>query len=90
MSHELRTPLTSIKGFAETLSNKDISEEDRVRFAQIVVRQASKLNLAIDELLALSRLEKEKGIEMKVQHLLPILRQIKDTFYSSRKKGGLH
>ncbi|HIS27833.1 MAG TPA: PAS domain S-box protein [Candidatus Avamphibacillus intestinigallinarum] len=58
VSHELKTPITSIKGFAETLANGAIhNEERREEFVQIIYDESSRLQLLIEDLLTLSRLE---------------------------------
>jgi two-component system phosphate regulon sensor histidine kinase PhoR len=58
VSHELRTPITSIKGFVETILD-GASAEDSDRFLRIVARQADRLEAIIDDLLSLSKIEKE-------------------------------
>ncbi|NKB65712.1 MAG: PAS domain-containing protein [Candidatus Latescibacteria bacterium] len=61
VSHELRTPLTAIKGCAETLSDGALDDhEATVRFVQIILGQSDRLNLLIDDLLDLARLESEQ------------------------------
>jgi two-component system phosphate regulon sensor histidine kinase PhoR len=58
VSHELRTPLSLIKGYAETLL--DGARNDPVvteRFLKIIERNASRLDLLIQDLLAISALE---------------------------------
>jgi len=58
VSHELKTPVTSIKGFVETLLDGALNEPEQARrFLEIVQRQADRLNLIIEDLLMLSRLE---------------------------------
>jgi two-component system phosphate regulon sensor histidine kinase PhoR len=62
VSHELKTPVTSIKGFAETLADGAIDDPDAGRrFLRIIAGQADRLNSIIEDLLALSSLE--RGIE---------------------------
>jgi len=58
VSHELKTPITSIKGFIETVLD-GATPEDSERFLRIVARQADRLDAIIDDLLSLSRIEKE-------------------------------
>ena len=58
VSHELRTPLSLIKGYVETLL--DGARNDPVvteRFLKIIERNASRLDLLIQDLLAISELE---------------------------------
>jgi two-component system phosphate regulon sensor histidine kinase PhoR len=58
VSHELRTPLSLIKGYVETLldgarDNPEVAE----RFLKIIERNASRLDLLIQDLLTISALE---------------------------------
>ncbi len=60
VSHELKTPITAIKGSVETLLDGALSDpESARRFLQIIARQGERLNLIIDDLLTLSRIEQE-------------------------------
>ncbi|MGD8238944.1 MAG: ATP-binding protein [Armatimonadota bacterium] len=60
VSHELRTPITAIKGFAETLlEHGPHSPEERERFLGIIDRQADRLQELFNDLLTLSRAERE-------------------------------
>jgi len=58
VSHELRTPLTSIKGYVEALidGGKD-DPETSTRFLDIILKQSDRLNLILDDLLQLSKIE---------------------------------
>ncbi|MBL9092915.1 MAG: PAS domain-containing protein [Planctomycetaceae bacterium] len=58
VSHELKTPITSIKGFIETILD-GATPEDTERFLRIIARQTDRLDAIIDDLLSLSRIEKE-------------------------------
>ncbi|QTP59444.1 histidine kinase [Billgrantia antri] len=58
VSHELRTPLTSIRAFAEILrDNRELPEEKRVHFLEVVVLESQRLSRLIEEILDLARLE---------------------------------
>ena len=58
VSHELRTPLTSIKGYAETLKEENFSAEKTARrFLDIIEIEAERLNVLINDLMELSRIE---------------------------------
>jgi len=60
VSHELKTPITSIRGFVETLLDGAMSNaEDTKRFLEIINRQTDRLNSIVNDLLTLSRIEKE-------------------------------
>lgn len=60
VSHELKTPLTSIKGFVETLLDSDMSDVGTAKeFLKIILRQTDRLNEIIEDLLALSKIERD-------------------------------
>jgi two-component system phosphate regulon sensor histidine kinase PhoR len=58
VSHELRTPLTSIKGYIEALLDgaKD-DPEASTQFLGIILKQSDRLNLILEDLLQLSKIE---------------------------------
>jgi signal transduction histidine kinase len=58
VSHELKTPLTVVNGFAETLlHDEDLPLEQRRRFAEAIVANATRMQRIVDDLLDLSRIE---------------------------------
>ncbi len=60
VSHELKTPITSIKGFVETLLDHAMQDpRETERFLRIVQRQADRLHAIIEDLLNLSRIERD-------------------------------
>jgi two-component system phosphate regulon sensor histidine kinase PhoR len=64
VSHEIKTPLTAIKGFVETLSTGELedSEETR-RFLTIIEKHVNRLAAIIDDLMQLSRIERDDEIQ---------------------------
>jgi two-component system, OmpR family, phosphate regulon sensor histidine kinase PhoR len=64
VSHELKTPVTSIKGFLETLKEGALHDPANAeRFLDIIIAQTDRLDVIIEDLLTLSRVEQdsEKG-----------------------------
>jgi two-component system phosphate regulon sensor histidine kinase PhoR len=60
VSHEIKTPITAIKGFVETLQDGAIKDaEDARRFLAIIQKHADRLEAIIEDLLSLSRIERE-------------------------------
>jgi len=57
VSHELRTPLTVIGGFAETLLDDSLPNEQRRQFTQTVLANTQRMQRLVDDLLDLSRIE---------------------------------
>jgi two-component system phosphate regulon sensor histidine kinase PhoR len=56
-SHELRSPLTTIRAAAETLSSVEDDPESSRRFAQLIERNAERLQNLVEDMLELSRIE---------------------------------
>ncbi|MBU0483129.1 MAG: cell wall metabolism sensor histidine kinase WalK [Proteobacteria bacterium] len=70
VSHELMTPLTSIKGYTETILDTDPNDREQTRkFLEIILRQSNRLQAIVNDLLELSRIEKE--IEYNEIHPVP-------------------
>jgi two-component system, OmpR family, phosphate regulon sensor histidine kinase PhoR len=60
VSHEIKTPITAIKGFVEILSEDNPKDEQDVRrFLEIIAKHVNRLEAIIDDLLKLSRIEKD-------------------------------
>lgn len=57
VSHEIQSPLTSISGFAELLRSKDVSEEERLHYLEIIEAESKRLSKLSDNLLKLSSLD---------------------------------
>lgn len=93
VSHELKTPITSIRGFVETLLDGAIDNPDEAkRFLNIIVKQADRLNSIVDDLLTLSRIEKEfdrQEIELKQMHLWEVLQSAVQACELSAKTKGI-
>jgi two-component system phosphate regulon sensor histidine kinase PhoR len=87
VSHELRTPLTSIKGYVEALL--DGAKDDpaaSTKFLSIILKQSDRLNLIIEDLLELSKIEsggvllKEEPLELRsvIERTLSMIKPIAD------------
>jgi len=77
VSHELRTPITNIKGYAETLLDAGTDDPAQTRsFLKVVARNANRLGAIIDDMLALTRLERpdfRASVEMERQSIESIV-----------------
>ncbi|MBH0208814.1 MAG: HAMP domain-containing protein [Nitrospira sp.] len=87
VSHELRTPLTSIKGYVEALLDGGKDDPSVAgRFLDIILKQSDRLNLIIEDLLELSKIEsgqislKEEPIDLRalVDRTLSTIKPIAD------------
>ena len=60
VSHEVKTPITAIKGFVETLQEGHAKDpEETERFLGIIHKHVERLESIVEDLLSLSRIEKE-------------------------------
>ncbi len=78
VSHELKTPITSIKGFSETLLDGALHDEETLRsFLTIILNESNRLQLLIQELLHLSKME-QQVIELQCDDidLVALLKEI--------------
>ncbi len=65
VAHDLKTPLTALNGAFSMLQNKDISEEHRKKFTQMVSRSAGKMEEIITDLLLLSTLREGDAVQIE-------------------------
>ncbi len=65
VAHDLKTPLTALSGAFAMLQNKDIPEEHRERFTQMVSRSAGKMEGIITDLLLLSTLREGDAVQIE-------------------------
>ena len=78
VSHELRTPITSIKGFSETLLDGAMENKETLEaFLNIILKETDRLQSLINDLLELSKIEKE-GFSLSIQafNLVDSLREV--------------
>ena len=80
VSHELKTPITSIKGFLETLRDGAVIDpENTTKFLEIIIKHADRLSEIIEDLLSLSRIERdrERGeIVLEEGPIIPVLESV--------------
>lgn len=64
-SHEFKTPITSIMGFAKQLQNKDLSDEKRKEYTDIIISESQRLTNMASNVLLLSKFENQKIVTNK-------------------------
>ncbi|GAA0326267.1 ATP-binding protein [Oceanobacillus sp. FSL W7-1293] len=91
VSHELRTPITSIRGFAETLKEKQHDEKAAEEFIEIIYKESHRLQLLIEDLLELSRLERE-GFQLEKEdfNVKQMIDAVLPTLEKKAEKKELH
>ena len=67
VSHELKTPLCSIKGYSETILDRDLEKEEIAKFAQVINDEANRMDRIVADLLQLSRFDYKKNVWNKIK-----------------------
>jgi len=91
VSHELRTPLTSIRGYAETLLQGGLEdEENRSRFVDTIRKQAVRLESLVEDLLELADLERpDSALDLKDWDVAEVVRDLAAGFEELANRRGL-
>lgn len=78
VSHELKTPITSIKGFAETLLDGALNDKNTLEhFLSIIYEESVRMQLLIQDLLELSKIEDDSfTLNIKKVPLIDLLEEI--------------
>ena len=67
VSHELKTPLCSIKGYSETILDRDLSYGEIQKFAKVINDEANRMDRIVADLLQLSRFDSKRTVMNKVK-----------------------
>lgn len=59
VSHEFKTPVASIQGFVEMLKNKELPEEKREAYMDIIIEETERLSKLSSNMLKISRLDNQ-------------------------------
>jgi two-component system sensor histidine kinase ResE len=91
VSHELRTPMTSIQGFVEALMDGMAEDKDsQERCLRVIHEETVRLNLLVNDLLDLSRLETGQiKWPMEPVHLHSLFSQVIDKLQPQLEKQQL-
>ena len=79
-SHELRTPLTVIKGYAELLSNTQVTDEQRLRALDRVQREVGRMDVLVNDLLFLAEVNEVPILEGTSVNLSSTVRTVTSDF----------
>ena len=92
VSHELRTPLTTIKGYAETLLDKDNRRDpEKVEHILTVIdKEAGRLARLLKDLLNLSQIESSKAVMKKQKvDITPVVKEAVALLYKQAAEKSL-
>ena len=91
VSHELKTPLTSIKGFLEVIetSAKDDLQMQK-KSIKIMQAQANKMQILIDDLLLLNRIEQQEHIKHRDKvNITEVLKEVISNYSALANKKNI-
>ncbi len=57
IAHQLKTPMSNVKLYSELLEEKNLGEEERLKYYGILMKSLNKLSFLIESLIKMSRLE---------------------------------
>jgi signal transduction histidine kinase len=60
VTHELKSPLSSIQLYLETLNSRDVPEEKRKEFYELMIRDSERLKNLINSILEIAAMDKKK------------------------------
>lgn len=60
VSHELKTPLVVIQSYCQLLQEEDVSQEDRIKYAQALMQASKRLTALVTNILKLNKLENQQ------------------------------
>ncbi len=76
VSHDLKTPLTSIINYVNIIKSKDITEEERADYIEILERKSLKLKSLIEDLFEMSKINSGKlKINKELIDILALIHQ---------------
>ena len=78
MSHEIRTPMNGILGFADLLKNSDITEDEQVKYINIIEKSGQRMLDIINDLIDISKIEAGQ-VEISITPVS--INKILDTLY---------
>ena len=91
MSHEIRTPLTAIIGFAEINLEHSVSEANRKKHTQSIVRNGRHLLQIINDILDISKVEANRiEFEHKKISLFSVFQDVEHIISPQVKERGLN
>lgn len=90
IAHDLRTPLTSILGYLDLINKRDLPEDTKKEYINIVYEKAKKLQDLIESLFSFTKTNSSKLV-LKVDKIdiIKLLCQLMEEFYPNFEKSGI-
>ncbi len=89
-SHEMKTPLGTINGFAKILKDSSIPEDEKNEYLNIIIEESERLSRLSNNILLLSRLEKQtEAVKKENLNLTEQIRQTVATMFLKWDEKGI-
>jgi two-component system, chemotaxis family, CheB/CheR fusion protein len=72
MSHEIRSPLNGIIGFSELMLEENLSESERLRYANIIINNGKSLMHLLNDIIDISKIDSGK-ITLTLDEIDPVM-----------------
>ena len=69
-SHEFKTPIVSIRGFAKMLQRKELTQEQREQYVNVIVEESARLAGMATQVMNLTRVETQNILESQKEYNL--------------------
>ncbi|HET6559948.1 MAG TPA: ATP-binding protein [Prolixibacteraceae bacterium] len=90
VSHEIRTPLNSIVGFSSLLGEKELDDETRNMYMELVESNTESLLVLIDEILDLSKIEAQQLTLKKADFSMDeLIAELYHIFTNGKSRAGV-
>lgn len=90
MSHEIRNPMNGIIGFAGFLKDENISVVERIRYAEIIEKNAQHLMNIINDMIDISKIESgHDQIKYENISISELMNDLSSFFYEQALRKGL-
>lgn len=90
MSHELRTPMNGVLGMAQMLMLPQVSDAERIDYAQTILSSGTALLTLLNDILDLSKIEAGKiSFEVITMQPQPVLHEVQALFARMAEDKGL-
>jgi len=86
VAHEIRNPLTGIGNCAQVLRDRIPADDPRLRFVQIILDEAARLNRIVDSLLSFARPQRP---QLRESDVTEVIRRVFEIDAERLAKGGI-
>lgn len=90
MSHEIRTPMNGILGFLDLLKQPDLTEENKIKFINIVNKGGERLLNTINDIIEISKIDsKQLKLNLAEVNVIEIMNYHYNFFIPQAKEKGI-